>query len=141
MFAFRNAQSRQESILTNPFFGNDTQRTVVQADGAVAARQGRQQFGKRNRPPFEVDTCRKLEPVDPRFDLEIERTGLVHLPAVGVNLPSLPEQTANDAPQRLGGDLDVAAPMKCILQPAGPELHKIVPGGFLTFAIARDAAA
>src|SRR5262245_18330907 len=139
MVSFRQPQTGKQTVLADPFLRHDPQRAIVEAYCAVSPGQRRKQFRKGNTPPLEIDPRRQLEPVDSRFDLETQRPGLVDLFAVSVNLPAVPEERPDDSPQEAGGDLDVAAAMKDIEQPAGANLSQFVPRQLFALAVTGDA--
>ncbi len=131
----------QQPELLEPLLGQNPQRTVAEADRRVSPRERGQQIGERDRASFEIDLRVQLEPVDPRFDLELELARLMDGLSVGVDLPPLSDQPAHTRTEGLRGDFHVeAAPMR-VPQPSEAGLFENLPRGFLSGTVAHHAAA
>src|SRR5690606_35132399 len=136
MIAVCGAETRENPVLRQPFFGQQAERTIVELDERFAFSRGFEQLGKLRVRIAELDGAVKLEPIDARSDLELEATGRAIELAERFDAPSVGQELVHDPRQARGGKFESRVGFVAARELAQAEREKALSSGLLVGAIA-----
>src|SRR5690606_41277029 len=136
MIAVCGAETRENPVLRQPFFGQQAERTIVELDERFAFSRGFEQLGKLRVRIAELDGAVKLEPIDARSDLELAETGRAIDLAERFDAPSVGQELVHDPRQARGGKFESRVGFVAARELAQAEREKALSSGLLVGAIA-----